>query len=204
VAIPLTEDAHRAVVKILEATERELADGGVLSTLKDWGSKYVGAVVRIAGLLHLARHGAEGVRRPIDQMVIVSALQIGTYFKLHAVQTFAAMQTDETTANMIYVLDRIIRTEAGELSERDIHRETRSRFNTVTELRPVLANLIDHGLIAQLPEPEAKGPGRPRSPRFAVHPEAPKYGTDWTQTSEQGSGHSVQSVHTSNTERHTA
>jgi hypothetical protein len=90
------------------------------------------------------------------------------------------MQADEATRDMLYVLDRVIRTDEPELSEREIYRETRSRFNTAESLRPVLANLIDRRFLAPMPEPDKTGPGRPKSRRFAVHPKAPEYGTQWS------------------------
>ena len=55
----LTPPAHEAIYAIEAAVEPTLADDGELSNLKDWGSKYVGAVARIAGIIHLAEHGAE-------------------------------------------------------------------------------------------------------------------------------------------------
>lgn len=170
--IALTPEAHESVVRISEATEVELGDDGVLYNLKDWGSKYVGAVVRIAGLLHLAEHGSVGVRTPITPETVLAALRIGTYFKSHAVRAFDVMQTDQAAAEMTFVLDRILRTGETELSERDIHRETRSRFHTADSLRPVLANLVDRNYLMPLPEPEQTGRGRPRSRRFALHPKA--------------------------------
>ena len=198
VALAVTAEAHKSIVAVLDATETELADGGVLFTLRDWGSKYVGAVIRIAGLLHLAKYGSPGVRRPIDRDEVIAAVRLGGYFKLHAVKAFTAMQTDQDTANMMFVLDGIIRTSEAVMSERDIHRETRSRFNTVAELRPIIANLIDRGFLAPMPEPASKSPGRKPSPRYALHPKAPDYGTDcthWTQ-SHSRSRQSDQSVHT--------
>ena len=46
----LTPTAHEAIQAIEAAVEPTLADDGELATLKDWGSKYVGAVARIAGI----------------------------------------------------------------------------------------------------------------------------------------------------------
>lgn len=193
--LQLVADAHNDVIAIEEATEHELADGGAMSILRDWGSKYVGAVFRIAGLLHLAEHGPDGVRRPVERSTILAAVRVGRYFKAQAIKAFTTMGTDAETGDAMYVLDRILRTEAGKLSERDIYRETRSRFKTVADMRPVLANLVDRNFLAPLPEPEHGGPGRKPSPLFAIHPDAHKYGTDWPQRTEPASnGSSVQQV----------
>ena len=59
----LTPEAHAAIEVIEAEVEPALRDDGKLADLKDWGSKYVGAVARIAGILHLAEHGAD--RGPI-------------------------------------------------------------------------------------------------------------------------------------------
>jgi hypothetical protein len=50
----LTEEAGAEMVAIETDIEPTLARDGELGTLADWGSKYAGAVARIAGLLHLA------------------------------------------------------------------------------------------------------------------------------------------------------
>lgn len=170
--LTLTEQAHNDVVEILSATEKELAPGGVLAEIQDWGSKYVGAVLRIAGLLHLAERGEAGIRTPVTEDTILAAVEIGAYFKVHAVKAFTTMTTDPVINDMAYVWERIEATGATELSEREVHRETRSRFPTIDTLRPVLVNLADRGYLAQLPEPEQKRPGRKPSPRFAVNPDA--------------------------------
>ncbi|MGI9085386.1 MAG: YfjI family protein [Aeromicrobium sp.] len=195
VAIQLTERAHRGIVELLEVTERELGDSGALASLRDWGSKYAGAVVRIAGLLHLAAHGEAGTRRPIDIETILSAARIGTYFKLHAIRAFTTMATDANTANAIYVLQRVVRRGEDLLTQRDIYNETRARFKTVPDLLPVIAHLVDHGFLQQLPEPENPGPGRRPSPRFAVHPQAADYAADYAQAAQtDDSAQSAQSA----------
>lgn len=176
VALTLTPEAHAAVVELLDATEIELRPNGNLGgAVRGWGSKYVGAVIRIAGLLHLAEHGETGVRSPVEADTITAAARLGTYFKANAVQAYATMTTDETTADAIYLLDRIMRmVEAGggnrEFSQRDIYNDTRGRFKKVPDLLPALGHLVDHGYLVKLPDPEARGPGRRPSPRYLVHP----------------------------------
>jgi hypothetical protein len=192
--VPLVTEARDDVLAILDATEAELRDGGAMSgPIREWGSKYVGAVMRLAALLHLADHGPDGVRRPIDRTTIRNAVRIGTYFKACAVATLTTMSLDSTVADAIDLLDRIVKTGEDEVSERDIRREARSgRFGDLDVMRQALTVLVEHNLLVPLPQPESEGPGRPRSRRYAVHPDAPKYGTErteWTNT------HSVRSVH---------
>ena len=45
----------------------------------------MGAIARIAGLLHIAEHGAElAARRPIGVDTMSAALTLGAYFTAHA------------------------------------------------------------------------------------------------------------------------
>ncbi len=63
--LTLTQTAQQAMQTIEAAVEPTLAWDGELAPLADWGAKYVGAVARIAGILHLAEHGsAKGPRDP--------------------------------------------------------------------------------------------------------------------------------------------
>jgi replicative DNA helicase len=152
-----------------------LAGDGELASLADWGSKYVGAVLRIAGLLHLGQHGPKGVRLAIDQGTLLSAVRIGTYFKNQAVQAFTTMRLDTATADALYLLHRLGKANAATISKRDLFNLARSRFKTMAGMDPSLLQLIDHGFLAVLPEPETKSPGRRPSPLFAIHPASQKY-----------------------------
>ncbi|MCF8606789.1 DUF3987 domain-containing protein [Gordonia sp. HY442] len=105
--VQLSPEAGRAVTDLATEVEPTLAGQGELASLADWGSKYVGAVCRIAGLLHFAEHGSEGYRAPVSIETMRAAIQIGNYFKACAVKVFAQMSMDDTTADAIYLLDRI-------------------------------------------------------------------------------------------------
>lgn len=163
----LTPDAGKAVTMLQRAIEPELRDGGELGALTDWGAKYVGAVMRIAGILHLAEYGADaGPRTPVEAVTIEKAARIGTYFKACAVNAFAQMGTDPDTADAIYLWERIEHLGVDNLTGRDMLRAAQ-KFHTVAELRPAIDRLVDHGHLTRI-EQEHQGPGRPPSHRFQV------------------------------------
>lgn len=166
--LTFTDEAQAKVVGLLTETEKELADGGALASIRDWGAKYVGAVIRIAGLLHLAQHGALGAEKPIQADTLADATEIGSYFKHQALRTFTTMQADPLVADMEYVIERVRQTGLDELSERDIFNETRSRFSITSNLKPVIAELIERGYLIPQEEPKTTGPGRRPSPRYRV------------------------------------
>jgi replicative DNA helicase len=155
---------------IESAVEPTLGGDGELASLADWGAKYVGAVARIAGILHLAEHGADtGPREAVEAHTIQAAWEIGKYFKASAIKAFTEMATDRGTTDATYLLDRIGRLAHEEVSVRDLFTAcSRSRFKTVNDLMPAIERLIDHGYVCPLPPPKPTG-GRPASPRFKVH-----------------------------------
>lgn len=166
----LTDEAQQAMEDVEEAIEPTLADDGELSVLKDWGSKYAGAIARIAGILHLAEHGADaGPMTPVAADTIRKAHRIGEYFKAAAINAFIEMGTDQAIADAVYLLGRIekIAGDGAELSERDMHVATKSRFRKKDELMVAVSILADHGHLIPQQTDRATG-GRPSSPRYVV------------------------------------
>lgn len=163
----LTATAREAALAIETAVEPTLVEGGELGALADWGAKFVGAVMRIAGLLHLARHGADaGVKTPITAETITAAYDIGRYFRACAINAFDSMGRDAATAEAQYLLDRIESLGVDELSARDMIRAAQ-RFRAMAEMAPAVTRLLEHGYLVpveqQTSEPKA---GRQPAPRF--------------------------------------
>ena len=166
----LTPEAHDAAQVIETEIEPALRDDGQLANLKDWGSKFVGAVARIAGIIHLAEHGAEsGPTTPVSADTVWKAADIGTYFKFAAINAFLVMGTDHITADATYLLRRIetLCGDGDELSERDMHVATQSRFRKKETLMVAVQRLAEHGYLIPQQTNRATG-GRPASPRYQV------------------------------------
>jgi hypothetical protein len=74
----------------------QMADGGRLCRLRDWGSKLPGAALRIAGLLHLATDSKvlPVLRVQIEQSEIAIALKICATLVSHAVAVFEMVRQD--------------------------------------------------------------------------------------------------------------
>ncbi len=173
--LTLTPGAQQELQLIEAEVEPTLAGDGELAPLADWGAKYVGAVARIAGIIHLAEHGAEfGPRKPVEAQTVTAAEGIGSYFKACAINAFSEMGTDHVTADAIYILERIHGIGDDEVSERDLFTAiSRARFKTMTDLVPALERLVDHRYLAPMPRGKPTG-GRPASARYKVHPLAAK------------------------------
>ena len=173
--LTLTEDARQQIHRIEAAVELSLAADGELAGLRDWGGKYVGAIARIAGMLHLAGHGPDkGTREPVSAETILAAERIGEYFKASAINAFTEMSMDQGTADAIYLLERIRDLGRDEVSARDLRRASK-RFKTQQALKVPLDRLVADGYLVRLPAPEPTG-GRPASVRYRVTevPKVPK------------------------------
>jgi hypothetical protein len=171
----LTPAAREILAAYQERIEPRLrAAEGDLASIRDWASKLAGAVVRIAGLLHLAEHIKDGYARPIDAGTMERAILIGDYFTDHALAAFARMGADPLSDKAAAVLAWIRRSQVGEFTRRDLFDGIRGTvFTKAEDVDEPLELLIDHGYIQLIDRPATtKRGGRPPSPRYAVHPGA--------------------------------
>lgn len=168
-----TPDAALGVLALEEAVEPQLAGTGDLASLADWGAKYVGAITRIAGVLHLAEHGEAGHRYPVTYDTLQAATDVGTYYKHHAIAAFDQMRLDPAITGAGYLLTVIERLGGVTVSRRDLFTAaSRGRFKQATDLDHPIAVLVEHGWLAEQDQPPPSGRGRPPSPRWHVHPAA--------------------------------
>ncbi|MGV0790485.1 YfjI family protein [Mycolicibacterium sp. XJ1819] len=167
--LTLTDKAQVAVQAIETAVEPTLAGNGELAALADWGAKYVGAVARIAGILHLAEHGPEhGYRKAVTAETVLAAARIGDYFKASAINTFAEMGADPVTRDARYLLDRVQAIGAAEVSLRDMQRAAQ-RLKTKQDVLAAVDRLVEHGYLIPLDQEQDRAAGgRPPSPRYRV------------------------------------
>lgn len=170
--MPLTAEANARVLDIERETEPLLGPAGAWAHIVDWGSKYTGAVVRIAGLLHLATHLDSGWLKPITAETIDQATKIGRYFADHALAAFDDMGADPTVDAARHVLAWIERTACRRFTKRELFSAlSRGRFRKAADLDPALNLLQAHGYLHVEPQPERSGAGRPPSPAWLTHPD---------------------------------
>jgi Protein of unknown function (DUF3987) len=152
--------------------EPRLGRAGDLAPLVEWASKLMGAVARIAGLLHLAEHGGEAAHHhPISGRTMQAALDLGAYFTEHARVAFDLMGADRALAAARELLAHVHAHGTEETSVRDLFtRLSRTRFPKTEDVIAALDVLELHGWAAALPLPPTTGRGRPPSPRYKFHP----------------------------------
>ncbi|NWF27991.1 DUF3987 domain-containing protein [Streptomyces sp. PKU-EA00015] len=176
VTIKCSGPADQAVIKLQEAIEPQLRPEGALAHIDDWAGKYVGAVARIAGLLHLAERATGRWGDPIEAATIERAVAIGEYYTAHALAAFDLMETDADSEKAQLVLDWIRRTKTTSFKAHELVTARRRAFPTVSSAAPALRLLEEHGYLRRLHEARAGGRGRQPAAVFRVHPSAT--GTD--------------------------
>ncbi|MGO9239515.1 MAG: DUF3987 domain-containing protein [Bryobacteraceae bacterium] len=170
--LTLDQDAQHRLQLFQQSVEPQLSEFGEMGNMTDWGGKLVGAVVRIAGLLHMAECAdAEASRyNPISLNTISQAIRIGEYLIPHAWAAFALMGTDEAIENAKAILRWIGQKGLDHFQRRDVQQAMRGRFKRAAEVEAPLAILVEHGMIRQRPEKPIDGPGRSPSPMYDVNP----------------------------------
>jgi hypothetical protein len=147
--INLEPDALEAWSDFDAEAEALLRDDGELGSMRDWGAKLVGNVVRVAGLFHLVSVADEpdpfAVPIPAAQMERAAELARSVLIP-HARAAYGSMERDGTVALANYLWKRI----GGEdRTKRDIFDISRGRADvqTVTDIEPALDLLVQHGLV---------------------------------------------------------
>ena len=171
--LTLGTDAAALLDQVAEATETQLREGGSLAGYTDWGGKSVGAMMRIAGLLHLAEHGVTGFARPISSDTLTAAHALITYYTEHSLAVFETMTTDDVAERAGSVLTNLTNTATTRFTTRDLFRSlSRSRFPKVADLEAALALLEQHGYVRRLQSaPTGPRGGRPAATVYEAHPD---------------------------------
>lgn len=166
---PISLDA--GAEEVLEALFNEV-EGRLksdLSEISDWAGKFVGAVLRISGILHVMQYPRDSMFDSVSRETMENAVTIGRYFLEHAKAAYSLMGADAVNKNAQYLLSAIKRNGIPEFSRRDAMRLCR-QFKTADSLQPILNRLCEYGYLAAKPLTLAPGTGRKPSELYLVNP----------------------------------
>lgn len=165
--ISLDDGAREVLEDLFNEIEGRLK--GDLAEISDWAGKFVGAVLRISGILHVMKYPKDSMFDAVDRETMEHAEIIGRYFLAHAKAAYSLMGADTVNKGAQYLLSFIKRERLTEFSRRDAMRLCRS-FKTVDSMQPVLNRLCEYGYLAVKPVPPSYGPGRKPSDTYLVNP----------------------------------
>ena len=150
VTLDLSEQASEALLDFAEKVERLLlpeAELGSARLTREWGSKLVGAVARVAGCLHMA-HGIGAVEQSISGDTMRAAIRLGNYFKAHAIAAMAPEDAGKVST-VRYVLEKLIEKDLTVFTIRELHRKVQKKFPTAADVRQIVADLAERGWVRE-------------------------------------------------------
>lgn len=165
-SLALTPEADAVRADYERIVEHRLGEDGDLHHMTDWGGKLTGAVVRVAGVLHLAG-GAAG--NAVSEDTMLAATRIGDYLIEHARAAYASVGVNADDEGARHVLRWLQRSGHDSFTKRDAHNALRPHFGHARDLDPVLDQLVEKKYLRNVSPPYG-GKGQPSSPRFAVNP----------------------------------
>ena len=163
--ISLSQDAVLEMAEYFDTHEQYLTGEG--QAISDWASKYIGSVLRIAGLIHAAEMKTENML--ISKDTIKRAISIGQYFLAHSAYAYSMMGTDLSIQKAKFVMAKIKKKGILEIKRSELFQMCRGKFFKKTEeIFPTLELLEEHGYIRS-EEPERFAAGRPADVRIYVN-----------------------------------
>jgi hypothetical protein len=181
ITLQLSRDADDYLVAFQEEIEPKFAEGGEFANFGDWAGKLCGAILRIAGIIHLADSASTSPHfsREVSAETLKRAIEIGRYFVPHAQAAYSEMGADPQIEAAKYALRWIVKwAESGDSAsfrKQDIWQGTKGKFKKVSELDKALGLLCEHFFIRQAVKDNPKKPGRRPGGIFEVNPSLTSY-----------------------------
>ena len=143
--IRLSPDANRLREAYQEYVEGLLGDRW--EYMRDWGGKHVGAMIRIAALLHCAQTIGDPTEEEIGPETVNAAMAIAEFLGAHAEAAYRVMCADDAVEDAKYLWRRI--GGADEISKRDLFNMCKGHFRSVENMEPAVQALISRGYLAE-------------------------------------------------------
>jgi hypothetical protein len=163
VILKLSNEAYKESANFANSLEPRLIDD--LENISDFAGKLHGAILRIAGNLHIAKYLVFAGDYEISKETMCAAINIGNYFLAHAQVAYRLMGTDEQTQAARYILKRLEKEQPASATKTELLRLCR-RFKKVDELTSPISLLIEYGYLKE-EQPQYNGTGRP--PELIYH-----------------------------------
>lgn len=142
------------------------SEGQIIS---DWGAKYIGAILRIAGLLCVAEAG--GFASEIPGETMSKAIEIGKYFLAHSTYAYSMMGNDLTIKKAQFFLGRIKRERITMVKRWELAKLCRGMyFKNSESIQPTLELLENYGYIRIETAEDVQRPGRKSDTMIVVNP----------------------------------
>ena len=141
-----------------------------LENTEGWGGKLVGAMLRIAGVMHCAKHPKKPSQTLVSEITMKKAVKIAKYFLAHAQYAFSLMGADKSLQGAKYILRKLKQQPKRVLTKYQIFRLCRSKiFIRADDVLPALELLIEYGYMREQSDALPTG-GRPKGSIYILNP----------------------------------
>jgi len=165
--LPLSPDARGIWYAFANDIERDLADGGPLCRMRDWGGKLPGQALRLAGLCHVTLYDVPQ-EYPISGQTLACAVNLAKLLVGHARAAFNLMGADDSMECAKAILQWLRQERLAAFTGRNALEKVKGRWPKMALVNLGLTILEERGFI--LTQDRApSGPGRP-SRIFLVNP----------------------------------
>ena len=134
---------------------------GEMSVCRDWGGKYHGLILRIAGILHCAKCALDCVdtsEAGIKIDVLSSAIEIGEYYMKQAIFAYSTGDIDLRAVKAEKLLDKLRANYVNQIKQSELTILARGAvFRTTSDIADALNFLEERGYIRREKVPGANG-----------------------------------------------
>lgn len=145
--LTLTDQASRVRAAAAATIEEQLRPGGALSDMREWANKLFGAMLRLAGLLHLAHHPTDAWERQISDQTMSQAAQVTGWLISHYQAAIALVHGDPAGETAHEVLAVLVAKQMTTFTRRELHRRVQRKLPRAEQVLAVLATLAQHGWV---------------------------------------------------------
>ncbi|MEF3696732.1 DUF3987 domain-containing protein [Desulfolutivibrio sp.] len=167
--VPLSLEALNLWLKFAQDVESALLPGGRLEHMTDWGGKYPGQAIRLAGLMHMVT-APEPLNEALSPQTMENALAAATILAEHATAAYGLMGSDPQLECAQAILKWIERDRVSSFTARDAMEKVKGRYPTMDKVNAGLAILEERAFIFPVSQDSRKGPGRRPSAVYTVNP----------------------------------
>ena len=173
IVLTLTDEARSIHIAFEEELERRLGPENDLEPIEGWAGKLAGAVLRIAGNLHLCQN-LHGYEKPINSTTMLNAVRLGRdYLISHAKYCLLDLMggMSDERKNALELLEIIKKNNWTKFARRELHQAVRgkNKFKASKQLDVPISILLSTCHIRELPSIKREQGGRP-SENYLVNP----------------------------------
>ncbi len=145
--VTLSPEAQEIRLEMQDHIERKLS--GPWANMRDWGGKLIGAMVRIAAILHTCTVSGDPTRTPISVATMSCAALFALYLGKEAEKVYDAEETSALEQDARYIAELLDREGWIYGLRRELYRRCSGRFPTTREFGAALGELEDRGYIRE-------------------------------------------------------